>query len=275
MGMSKRRTRAAEKKVAQLRAQARDLRREARKLAKDAGLEERASDLADAAQDLAERVRESDRLAKAQERGLEVAGMAAAKGGEFAGRARQAIAESGLDERAGEVAERVRKSDQYQQARDTAGEATDRALSSVGRWLAKGPAAEKLEVEPRRRGPSRKVVAVLALGAGFVAGVVTGARKKETVDEVGRLAGRIGQDTPDIGAPAAQKTVEDEIRTRLGEDPRTADLPKLNINVAEGTVFVRGSVPGDADQETIRAVISTVPGVEDIDLQVTTVSDET
>ena len=274
MGMSKRRRKAAEKKVAQLRSQAKDLRQEARKIAKDAGLDERASDLADAAQDLAERVRESDRLARAQERGVEVAGLAAAKGGELAGRAREALAESGIDERAQEVAERVRDSEQYQQARATAGEATDRALKGMGHWLSRGPAAEKLELEPKRRGPSRRGVAVLALAVGFVASVLAGAQKKATVDEVGRLAGRIGQDTADIGAPAAQKTVEDEIRTRLGEDPRTAELPKLNINVAEGTVFVRGSIPASADQEAIRAVISTVPGVEDIDLQLTTVSED-
>ncbi|WP_165492248.1 BON domain-containing protein [Egibacter rhizosphaerae] len=257
--------------MAKLRSQAKDLRNEARKIAKEADLDERASELTDAAQDLAERVRDSDTLARASGKGAELAGVAAEKGGELASRAKDRFEESGLDERAQELAEQIRKSDQYKHARETAGEASDKALSKVGDWLSHSPAADKLGVEPKKKRRSRVLVAVLGALVGFIGGLAVGARKSETVEEVGRLAGRVGQDTPDIGAPAAQKDIEDEVRTRLGEDPRTAELPKLNVNVAEGTVFVRGSVPDGTDHEVVRAVISTVPGVEDIDLQLTSV----
>ncbi len=263
MGSSRRQLKAhkkAQEKAKQMRTQARDLKAEARELTKNTGIDQRAADLAEQAAELAERVRKSDALAVAQE-----------KGGEYASKAREALHEAGVDERAAELARAVRESDQYKVARENAGEATDRALAAVGGWIGSGPAAEKLGVKPAsaKRTTGKWLVAVLGVVAGFVAGMVVGARKSETIGEATRLAGRVGQDTPDIGAPAAQKPIADEVRTRLGEDPRTSDLPRLNINVAEGTVFVRGAVPEGTDEDALRAVIATVPGVEDIDLQLT------
>jgi len=65
------------------------------------------------------------------------------------------------------------------------------------------------------------------------------------------------------------RPLADQVRSHLGSDPRTADLPGLAINVAEGTVFVRGSVPPGFEESWIREVVSSVPGVNDVDLQVT------
>jgi osmotically-inducible protein OsmY len=64
------------------------------------------------------------------------------------------------------------------------------------------------------------------------------------------------------------RPLADQVRSHLSADPRTADLPGLAINVAEGTVFVRGSVPAGYQESAIREVISSVPGVNDVDLQV-------
>lgn len=255
----------AEKQAATLRKQAKELRSQAKDVAKDAKLEERAADLAEQVGELAQRIRESDAMAKAQ-----------ATGEELIEKAREQISDAHLDERAAELAERVRDSDQYKQAMATAGEATDKTLARVGDWISHGPAADKLGVKPKskKRTFSKWMLAGMGVVAGFAAGVVTGARKHETVEELERVAGRVAQDTADIGAPPAQKPIADEVRTRLGEDPRTSGLPRLNINVAENTVFVRGSVPESIDQEAIRSVISTVPGVEDIDLQLTTAQAE-
>lgn len=259
MGSDKRQAKTQEK-ARQLREQARELKQQAREMTRDSGLEERASELAEQATELATRVRESEALARAQ-----------AKGSELAGRAREAIQESGLDERAADLGKRVRESERYQTARDQAGERSDKALAAVGGWLAQGPAAKKmgLRAVDRKRTTGKWLLALLGVIAGFAAGAITGARKKETVDELSSIAGRIGQDTPDMGTPAAQKPIADEVRTRLGEDPRTSTLPKLNVNVAEGTVFVRGAVPEGTDEDAIRAVVGTVPGVQDIDLQLT------
>lgn len=248
---------AAEKKVAELREQARALKEQARAISKDAGLD-RSSELTGQASELATRLRDSDALAKAQ-----------TLGSEYATKAREAVQEAGWDERAAEVAKRVKESDQYK----TAGQTTDKAISSVGGWLATGPAADKLGLKPAKKGMPGWLVAVLGVAAGVAAGLVAGAlagsRKPELVDELTSVAKRVDQDTPDIGAPAAQKPLADEIRTRMGEDPRTAQLPKLNVNVAEGTVFVRGPVPEGTDEDAIRAVVASVPGVQDVDLQLT------
>lgn len=251
----------AEQQAEALREQAKELRQQARKVAKDAKLEQRAAELAEQAGDLAQRVRESEALAVAQE-----------KGGEVLDKAKQQIHDRGIDERAADVAERLRESEQYQRARKRAGKATDETLDRVGDWISHGAAADKLGVKPKskKRSLAKWSLALGGVAAGFVAGVITGARKHETVEELERVAGRVTQDTPDIGAPADQKPIADEVRTRLGEDPRTSDLPKLNINVAEHTVFVRGSVPEGTDEDAIRAVIASVPGVQDIDLQLAT-----
>lgn len=63
--------------------------------------------------------------------------------------------------------------------------------------------------------------------------------------------------------------LEDDIRTELDGDPRTAGLVDLVINVADSTVFVRGNVPAGFDPTAIRDVIAAVPGVTDVDMQVT------
>jgi osmotically-inducible protein OsmY len=262
-----------QERAKQLREQARDLKANARELTKDAKLDERASDLVEQAQDLAARIRASEAVAKAQARGEDLA----SKGGELAEKAREAWHDSGWDERAADMAKQVKESDQYQTASKQVGETTDKALAAVGEWISHGPAAEKLGVRPvdKKRTAGKWVLVLIGIAAGFAAGVVIGARKKDTVDEVTSLAGRLGQDTPDIGAPAAQKPIADEVRTRLGEDPRTSALPKLNVNVAEGTVFVRGAVPEGTDEDAIRAVVGTVPGVEDVDLQLSSSTSNT
>ena len=262
---AKRMRKGAEKQADELRKQAKELKSQAKTIAKDAKLEERAAELAEQANQLAERVRESEALAKAQ-----------ATGEELLDKAREQIHERGIDDKAAELAEKVRDSEQYRQARATASEATDKTLASVGDWLTQSPAGEKLGVRPvnKKRSAGKWLLAGAGVVAGFVAGVVAGSRKHETVEELERIASRVGQDTPDLATPADQKPVADEVRTRLGQDPRTSALPKLNINVAENTVFVRGAVPEGTDEEEIRAVIATVPGVEDIDLRVNVIEGE-
>lgn len=188
--------------------------------------------------------------------------------------------EAGLDERAEEFAHRaeelgrrVRDSDRAQhtmaQARKLSGDGMDR----LGGWLSTGRRAELLGVRPARRGWTPWLMAGLGMAAGYVVGVMTAPKRGEELRQ-GVTTGiqRMKQDTADHSAPPAQKPIADEVRTRLGEDPRTSDLPKLNINVAEGTVFVRGSIPQAADEQAIREVVSSIPGVADVDLQVTVAS---
>lgn len=233
----------------------------ARAQASDAGLDERAAELA-------ERVRESDAFLKAQ-----------AKGTDFAERTRQRVKEAELDEKATELAERVRNSDAAQQALTTVQRLSDEQLERLGGWLARGKTAQKLGVRSSKRRVPAWLAVVAGVAAGYVIGLLTAPKRGEELrsdlvqqssglrDDLATTAQRLQQDTEDAAAPPAQKPLADKVRTRLGEDPRTSELPKLNVNVAEGTVFVRGSVPSGFDEDAIRAVIASVPGVEDVDLQ--------
>lgn len=215
------------------------------------------------------------------------------RAGELAGRVRESDAMERAAAMADELSARLRHSDTYRATRANASRATASGLTALGGWMASGDRAKRLGVQPRRK--SRSLLWLfLGAAAGYAAGFFTAPRRgsdlrsdfSSSVPSGSSTAGftggpatgvedlppatTTGQATQDTAAPAAQKPLADEIRTRLGEDPRTADLPKLNINVAENTVFVRGAVPDDYDQDKIRSVISTVPGVEDVDLQLTT-----
>ena len=272
---------AAEARAVELRKQAAQLNTHARALSREAGagLAETMNDLAERAAELAERLRGSDAYGQALERGGELATTARERSLMAAGAARARLADSGLDERAEEVLGNLRDSDTYLQARDRTTAATRGALTALGGWLGSGAVGKSLGVQPKRRRWPVWVLAVFGVGAGYAVGVLTApkpgkdvrddwaAASQSAVDQATKAAERTQQDTSDVSAPASQKPLADKIRTVLGEDPRTSGLPKLNVNVVEGTVFVRGSVAEDVDTEAIRNVIADVEGVEDVDLQ--------
>lgn len=219
-----------------------------------------------------------------------------AKGQDIAARTGQRVREARLDERAADVAAKLRDAELIRRALETANTLTDRQLARLGQQLAGGKVGQRLGLRPsKRRFPW--LAAALGAACGYAAGMLTAPKPGEELrgtlsQRVGGLGGPTGtagqamgpgleargqggaapgtmaQSTPDLAAPPADKPLEDRIRTQLGQDPRTSDLPSLNINVVEGTVFVRGSVPEDFDSEQIRAVVADVPGVTDVDLQV-------
>ena len=214
------------------------------------------------------------------------------RAGELAGRVRDSEALQRAVARADELSARLRDTDAYRNTRENANRATASGLTALGAWLTTGDRAKRLGVRPAKGGKRTSVLWLLAgTVGGFAAGTLAAPKRGgdlrsdfsgssagftdsatggglEDVSPPSSAAGQATRDT--AAAPASQKPLADEIRTRLGEDPRTADLPKLNINVAENTVFVRGAVPQGFDQDQIRSVITTVPGVQDVDLQLTT-----
>ena len=70
--------------------------------------------------------------------------------------------------------------------------------------------------------------------------------------------GRIG----DI--PEQQEEVENRIRTRVGEDPRTADVPHLNVEVNDGVADIRGEVHSEEERQAVEEIASSVEGVTEV-----------
>jgi hypothetical protein len=76
---------------------------------------------------------------------------------------------------------------------------------------------------------------------------------------VGRThRGRIGD------VPEQQEEVENRIRTRVGEDPRTADLPRLNVEVNDGVADIRGEVHSEEERQAVEEIASSVDGVTEV-----------
>jgi hypothetical protein len=208
--------------------------------------------------ELAERLRESDALHKAQDKGSELADIAKSK-----------WRDAELDQRAVELADRLKESDAGQQATRKAKDVTDTSLAALGAWLSAGAGAdklhldEKLGIQRKRRIPAW-LWTLIGVALGFAAAKLMSDSSADPVrDDLAAAADRLAQTTP---SPATT-VLADTVRTTLQGDPRTADLKQVNINVADGTVFVRGSIPSGVDSDAVRQVIEGVPGVEDVDLQ--------
>jgi len=70
--------------------------------------------------------------------------------------------------------------------------------------------------------------------------------------------GRIGD------VPEQQEEVENRIRTRVGEDSRTADLPHLNVEVNDGVADLRGEVHSEDERQAVEEIASSVEGVTEV-----------
>jgi hypothetical protein len=238
-----------------------------------AEIAERAGALAqDTAHDLAELLRDSEAIQKAQLKGAEVADLARAKWtdaeldkrlAELTDLAKAKWSDAELDKRAAEIAKQVRETDAAKEAAKRAKDMTDSSLASVGGWLAASKAADRMGISPKRRVPAF-IWALLGLVVGFAASKALAQKSDgEVRDDLAAAADRLAARAPH----PAGTVLADTIRATLQGDPRTADLRQININVAEGTVFVRGSIPSGIDTDAVRSVIESVPGVEDVDLQ--------
>lgn len=242
----------------------------AREKLADAQLDEKAAALAAAAR---------ERLADAQldEKAAALAAAAREKladsglddrASALAAAARQKISEHQLDEKAAALAARVRDAEVTQEASARARRATEAGLLGLGSWLQRSGNAERLGLARRRR--RWPVALAFLLGAGVGLGVAqAGKRRDQTTDDLFAAADRLNERA---GNGAGPDELIERIKRSLDEDPRTADLPDLSINVSDGTVFVRGAAAKDVDSDAIRDVVSAIPGVSDVDVAVNVLS---
>lgn len=66
------------------------------------------------------------------------------------------------------------------------------------------------------------------------------------------------------GVPEQQEEVEQRIRTRIGEDPRTAELPRLNVEVNDGVAELRGISPSEEAKQAAGEIAQETEGVREV-----------
>ncbi len=64
--------------------------------------------------------------------------------------------------------------------------------------------------------------------------------------------------------PVQHEEIENRIRTRVGEDPRTSDVPHLNVEVNDTVADLRGQVHSDEEKQAVEEIASSVDGVTEV-----------
>lgn len=91
----------------------------------------------------------------------------------------------------------------------------------------------------------------------------TGAERDYSDPSSGPLIGRTHRGR--IGdVPEQQEEVENRIRTRVGEDQRTADVPHLNVEVNDGVADIRGEVHTEEEKQAVEEIARSVEGVAEV-----------
>ena len=66
------------------------------------------------------------------------------------------------------------------------------------------------------------------------------------------------------GVGEQQEEVEQRIRTRIGEDPRTADMPRVNVEVNDGVAELRGAAPSEEARQAAGEIAQESEGVREV-----------
>ena len=66
------------------------------------------------------------------------------------------------------------------------------------------------------------------------------------------------------GVGESQEEVEQRIRTHIGEDPRTAAMPRVNVEVVDGVAELRGPAPSQEAREAAGEIAANVEGVTEV-----------
>ena len=91
----------------------------------------------------------------------------------------------------------------------------------------------------------------------------TGAERGYSDPSGGPLIGR--SHDPEAGdVPVQHEEVENRIRSRIGEDPRTLGLQHLNVEVNDDVADIRGTAPSQAAKEAVSEIAAETPGVREV-----------
>ena len=90
----------------------------------------------------------------------------------------------------------------------------------------------------------------------------TGAERDYSDPSAGPLIGEQHSDVEGVGEQ--QEEVEQRIRTQIGEDPRTAEMPRVNVEVNEGIAELRGVAPSEDARLAAGEIAQQVEGVREV-----------
>ena len=91
----------------------------------------------------------------------------------------------------------------------------------------------------------------------------TGAEREYSDPSSGPLIGRQHRGSV-AGVGEQQEEVEQRIRTRLGEDPRTSDMPRPNVEVNDGVAELRGPAPSEEAKQAAAEIAAETEGVIEV-----------
>ncbi len=90
----------------------------------------------------------------------------------------------------------------------------------------------------------------------------TGAERDYSDPSSGPLIG--GQHSDVEGVGEQQDELEQRIRTQIGEDPRTAEMPRVNVEVNDGIAELRGAAPSEDAKLAAGEIAQGVEGVREV-----------
>ena len=93
-------------------------------------------------------------------------------------------------------------------------------------------------------------------------GASTGAERDYSDPSTGPLIGE--EHGPVEGVGEEQQVLEQRIRTNIGEDPRTAEMPRVNVEVNDGIAELRGTAPSEDAKLAAGEIAQEVEGVREV-----------
>ena len=91
----------------------------------------------------------------------------------------------------------------------------------------------------------------------------TGADRDYSDPSSGPLIGEEHRPESDVGT-GQQEEVEQRIRTRIGEDSRTSEMPRVNVEVNDGVAELRGVAPTAEAKDAAGEIAAGVEGVDEV-----------
>src|ERR687897_143404 len=90
----------------------------------------------------------------------------------------------------------------------------------------------------------------------------TGAEREYSDPATGPLIGEQHETVEGVGEQ--QEELEQRIRTNIGEDPRTAEMPRVNVEVNDGVAELRGAAPSEEAKLAAGEIAQEVEGVREV-----------